>query len=251
MPPARQHEVIHALLAKLAAPSSSSSDRHASARHLLHIAHGTFAPNLAPSPEHHLHLILTNCRTLREAGALPRLWHALKRTAREWEDLSHLPVSPEHEHAAPATAGGDGPHDDQHLHPNSARPQMRHAYSANRRAIDAQEEEFRAAERQEKLDEANAELALLLAVLYFMTECSRGDDAWGDELSAFAFNRTAKPGADETTLYSGAGPANAGLPLQPGRGTPGTECQGLPGQEGAAHSILAVVHAAADVLVHR
>jgi hypothetical protein len=33
------------------------------------------------------------------------------------------------------------------------------------------------------LDEINAELAVLLAVLYFMVECARGDDKWGEELS--------------------------------------------------------------------
>ncbi|GAA5980477.1 hypothetical protein JCM10908_001665 [Rhodotorula pacifica] len=180
VPEERQHEVIQSLLSKLLTPSSTSSDRHSAARHLLHIAHGTFAPDLCPSPEHHLHLILTNCRSLRQAGALPKLWQALKRTAREWEDLSHLPIPPEHEQHP-----HEGEHDDQHLHPNMHNRQGRHpssAYSSNRMAINAKEEEAKAAERQERLEEANAELALLLAVLYFMTECSRGDETWGDEL---------------------------------------------------------------------
>lgn len=57
-------------------------------------------------------------------------------------------------------------------------------YSPHRSAYNAKEEEAKAAERQERLEEANAELALLLAILYFMTECSRGDETWGDELSA-------------------------------------------------------------------
>lgn len=171
--------MVQTLLAKLLHPGASSADRHSAARHLLHIAHGTFAPEICPSPEHHLHLILTNCRTLRQAGALPKLWQALKRTAREWEDLSHLPVPPDHDQHH------EGQHDDQHLHPNMTR-HGRHPpspYSPNRTAINAKEEEAKAAERQERLEEANAELALLLAVLYFMTECSRGDEAWGDELS--------------------------------------------------------------------
>lgn len=41
-------------------------------------------------------------------------------------------------------------------------------------------------ERQEQLDEINGELALLLAVLYFMVECFRGEEQWGEELSEFA-----------------------------------------------------------------
>lgn len=174
LPEARQDEIVQTLLSQLLSPASNSAERHSAARHLLHIAHGTFEPEICPSPEHHLHLILTNCRTLRRAGALPKLWQALKRTAREWEDLSHLPIPPDH----------DGEHDDQHLHPNRQGRSSASMYSPHRSAYNAKEEEAKAAERQERLEEANAELALLLAILYFMTECSRGDETWGDELSA-------------------------------------------------------------------
>lgn len=37
--------------------------------------------------------------------------------------------------------------------------------------------------RQESLDGINAELAVLLAILYFMLEVFRGDEGWADELS--------------------------------------------------------------------
>jgi hypothetical protein len=37
-------------------------------------------------------------------------------------------------------------------------------------------------ERQEFLEELNAELSLYLTILYFLVEMSRGDEAWAEEL---------------------------------------------------------------------
>lgn len=45
------------------------------------------------------------------------------------------------------------------------------------------EEEEKERIKQERLDEINAELATLLAIVYFMVECFRGEDKWGQELS--------------------------------------------------------------------
>jgi hypothetical protein len=41
-----------------------------------------------------------------------------------------------------------------------------------------------AADRQEYLDEINGEVALHLSILYFFAEIFRGDEKWGEELSA-------------------------------------------------------------------
>jgi hypothetical protein len=42
---------------------------------------------------------------------------------------------------------------------------------------------FSAQDRQDHLDEINGELALHLAILYFMVEVYRGDEEWAEELS--------------------------------------------------------------------
>ncbi|GAA5831511.1 hypothetical protein JCM11251_004048 [Rhodosporidiobolus azoricus] len=169
-PLASQTAHIHHLLATLNSPSSSPSTRHTCARHLLHLAHGCFAPGISTSPEHHLHLILTTCRVLRQAGALEGVWKALKRTGAEWEVASILPAPPGH-----ARGGGDSDDED---HPAQQQQQQHHV------PPQSEEDELHERERQDRLDEINAELALLLAVLYFMVECFRGEEQWGEELMA-------------------------------------------------------------------
>lgn len=68
--------------------------------------------------------------------------------------------------------------DDQDEGGNPYHPQQR-----NQPAMLTEEEEEKDRIRQEKLDEINAELATLLAIVYFMVECFRGEDQWGQELS--------------------------------------------------------------------
>ncbi|KAM0755828.1 hypothetical protein T439DRAFT_13398 [Meredithblackwellia eburnea MCA 4105] len=96
------------------------------------------------SPDHHLLLILSNAELLRSAGALPIVWEAVKGTGLRWEGVSTIPDT-----EAPQSPGG-----------------------------------FSAQERQDYLDEINGELALHLAVLYFMVEVHRGDEDWAEELMA-------------------------------------------------------------------
>ena len=43
--------------------------------------------------------------------------------------------------------------------------------------------QFSAQDRQEYLEEINGELAIHLAILYFMVEVFRGDETWASELS--------------------------------------------------------------------
>ncbi|GAA5831311.1 hypothetical protein JCM3766R1_003007 [Sporobolomyces carnicolor] len=164
---------IKKLLDSLTSPASDSHSRSNSARHLLHIAHGAFSANSSTSPEHHLHLVLGNCRLLREAGALECLWDAIKRATQEWEVNSGVPA-----HAAGMNGQVDG-EDDQDEGGNPYHPQQR-----NQPAMLTEEEEEKDRIRQEKLDEINAELATLLAIVYFMVECFRGEDQWGQELMA-------------------------------------------------------------------
>lgn len=52
---------------------------------------GTFASST--SPEHHLLLILSNAALLREAGALQRVWEAVKGTGLRWEGVSWVASS--------------------------------------------------------------------------------------------------------------------------------------------------------------
>ncbi|GAA5892539.1 hypothetical protein JCM6882_005642 [Rhodosporidiobolus microsporus] len=164
---------IHSLLTSLNCPTSSPSLRHTSARRLLHLAHGCFAPGVSTSPEHHLHLILSMCRVLRQAGALEGVWKALKRTGAEWEVASVLPAPPAHARNGAGGGGDSDEEDDAH-----------HAHFQHHQQPQSEEDEQRERERQDRLDEINAELALLLAVLYFMVECFRGEDKWGEELMA-------------------------------------------------------------------
>lgn len=165
-PHSYQISTIRSLLTTLTSPQSTSQSRSSSARHLLHIAHGTFSSTTSTSPEHHLHLVLGNCRLLREAGALKTLWEAIKRATEEWEVNSGVP----------SYGQGNGQQEDEdgeegHYQHNQHQP------------ILTEEEEEKERMRQEKLDEINAELASLLAVVYFMVECFRGEDQWGQELS--------------------------------------------------------------------
>ncbi|GAA6005583.1 hypothetical protein JCM10207_005258 [Rhodosporidiobolus poonsookiae] len=169
-PSSVQHSTIRTLLATLNHPLTSPSERHQTARHLLHLAHGCFAPGVSTSPEHHLHLILSMCRVLRAAGALQHVWAALQRTGREWDDASVLPP------AAAAAAAGHPQHDEDEDDPRYGGHGHGHEMS--------EEDERKERERQDHLDEVNAELALLLAVLYFMVECFRGEEQWGEELMA-------------------------------------------------------------------
>ena len=112
-----------------------------------------------------MHLILSMNKTLRNAGALKGVWKAFKRTGEEWERESVLPMS--HHAAAQRQHGGEDEDEEEH----------------HREEEKTEEEEIKERERQERLDEINAELALLLAVLYFMVECFRGEEGWGEELS--------------------------------------------------------------------
>ncbi|BGP36956.1 Factor arrest protein 11 [Rhodotorula kratochvilovae] len=171
-PSSVQHAAITSLLTTLNSSASSASQRQSSARHLLHLAHGAFGPGVSTSQEHHLHLILSSCRVLRAAGALQGVWRALRRTGREWDDASALSAA----HAARAAAHA-------HAHDEDGEEGPYRRYAAPASAHDEAEEQ-REQERQDRLDEINAELALLLAVLYFMVECFRGEDEWAEELMA-------------------------------------------------------------------
>lgn len=133
-----QLEHIHGLLDRLT--STDPDQRFTAARNVLYIAQGTFASST--SPEHHLHLIISNVQLLREAGALQRVWEAVKGTGIRWEGVSTIPDP-------------DAPHS-----PN----------------------QFSAQDRQEYLEEINGELAIHLAILYFMVEVFRGDETWAVEL---------------------------------------------------------------------
>lgn len=132
---------IRSLLPALTLPDSEP--RFAAARHLLYISQGTF--DSSTSPEHHLHLVLSNSALLREAGALPKLWDAVKAANSRWE-------------------GASGPFVPAGMQPEDAADRMTQ-------------------EKQEYLDEANGELGLLLGSLYFLVEVNRGDEEWADELS--------------------------------------------------------------------
>ncbi|KAH9819906.1 hypothetical protein DFH28DRAFT_954711 [Melampsora americana] len=119
--------------------------RFDSARRILYIAQGTFSQST--SKNHHVQLIMHNVRVLREAGALEAVFAALKGVGGRHDWISSLPEAPES--TTPASPSGPC------LHPH---------------------------DRQAFLEEINGELAIHLAVLYFMVEVFRGDDAWGEEL---------------------------------------------------------------------
>ncbi|GAA5842352.1 hypothetical protein JCM9279_005355 [Rhodotorula babjevae] len=183
--PSVQRAAVASLLTTLNSSASTPSQRQSAARHLLHLAHGCFGPGVSTSPEHHLHLILTACRVLRHAGALPGVWFALRRLGREWDDASALSAAHAARSAAQAQGGGGGGEEDEG---GTGGEYWARQEAARRRAheapVDDEAEEERERERQEHLDEVNAELALLLATLYFMVECFRGEEAWGEELMA-------------------------------------------------------------------
>lgn len=90
-----------------------------------------------------MHLILTNIALLRRAGVLEAVWEGVKGTMLRWEGVSQLV-----DNDAPV-AEGEMDHED----------------------------------RNEILEEVNKELAVYLAILYFMMEVNRGDEEWGDQLS--------------------------------------------------------------------
>ncbi|KAK4058163.1 Factor arrest protein 11 [Microbotryomycetes sp. JL221] len=143
---------VHMLLDTLTNPDSQT--RFQNARHLLYIAQGAFEQST--SPEHHLHLILTNATLLRQAGALQSLWQALKQTGIRWEQVSTSQTMT-NTTTQNSNLGGDS-HDAAPTSPQTA------------------------FERQECLDEINGEMALYLAVLYIMVEAHRGEQEWGQEL---------------------------------------------------------------------
>ncbi|KAA1069962.1 hypothetical protein PGTUg99_050162 [Puccinia graminis f. sp. tritici] len=119
--------------------------RFDAARKILYIAQGTFAHST--STEHHVQLVIQNAQLLREAGALEAIFVALKGVGGRHDWISSLPEAPD---------------------PNSS-------FSPTGPYLDAHD-------RQAFLEEINGELAIHLAVLYFMVEVFRGDDTWGEEL---------------------------------------------------------------------
>jgi len=90
-----------------------------------------------------MHLIINNVALLRRAGVLEAVWEGVKGTMLRWEGVSQLV-----DHDAPVAEG-----------------EMGHE------------------ERNEIIEEVNKELAVYLAILYFMMEINRGDETWGDDLS--------------------------------------------------------------------
>jgi hypothetical protein len=56
--------------------------RFEAARRIAYIAHGT--PIYSTSPQHHLHLVISNCTLLRNAGALTAVHEALKAAGARW-----------------------------------------------------------------------------------------------------------------------------------------------------------------------
>ncbi|WAR55265.1 hypothetical protein PtB15_6B3 [Puccinia triticina] len=119
--------------------------RFDAARKILYIAQGTFAHST--STEHHVQLVISNAQLLREAGALEAIFVALKGVGGRHDWISSLPEAPDPNLSFSPT----GPYLDAH-------------------------------DRQAFLEEINGELAIHLAVLYFMVEVFRGDDSWGEEL---------------------------------------------------------------------
>ncbi|KAI8446653.1 hypothetical protein BY996DRAFT_7797118 [Phakopsora pachyrhizi] len=117
--------------------------RFDSARRILYITQGTFAHST--SRENHLELVRQNARILRDAGALEAIFGALKGVGGRHDWISSLPESsdPNTSHMGP------------YLEPS---------------------------DRQAFLEEINGELAIHLAIIYFMVEVFRGEESWGEEL---------------------------------------------------------------------
>jgi hypothetical protein len=143
-PPTVQRSYIIHLLDRL--EDKDPEIRFDAARKILYIAQGTFAHST--STEHHVQLVIQNAKLLREVGALEAIFVALKGVGGRHDWISSLPEAPD---------------------PNSA-------FSPPGPYLDAHD-------RQAFLEEINGELAIHLAVLYFMVEVFRGDETWGEELS--------------------------------------------------------------------
>ncbi|PLW34135.1 hypothetical protein PCASD_11606 [Puccinia coronata f. sp. avenae] len=142
-PPTVQRSYIIHLLDRL--EDKDPEIRFDAARKILYIAQGTFAHST--STEHHVQLVIQNAKLLREVGALEAIFVALKGVGGRHDWISSLPEAPD---------------------PNSA-------FSPPGPYLDAHD-------RQAFLEEINGELAIHLAVLYFMVEVFRGDETWGEEL---------------------------------------------------------------------
>lgn len=109
---------------------------------------GTFQSST--SPEHHLHLILSNITLLRSSGGLIKIFEATKQAGNRWDQFSiSVDSEVQLQQSSTGSLGGNT--------------------------------------RQQGLDEANAEIAILLAILYLMVEVLRGDANWAEELSKFNF----------------------------------------------------------------
>ena len=125
--------------------------RFRASRALLYLLQGAFADTAGP--EHQLHWLLENARTVRSLGGLGEIYSAIKLASWKHDYLSSLPDHiPSHE---PSQSGHHGPANAPLLTPEA---------------------------KLEYLDEINLELALHFAQLYSLLESSRGEDEWGDEL---------------------------------------------------------------------
>ncbi|CDU22787.1 related to FAR11-protein involved in recovery from cell cycle arrest in response to pheromone [Sporisorium scitamineum] len=125
--------------------------RFRASRALLYLLQGAFADTAGP--EHQLHWLLENARTVRSLGGLGEIYSAIKLASWKHDYLSSLPDHiPAHE---PSQSGQHGPANAPLLTPEA---------------------------KLEYLDEINLELALHFAQLYSLLESSRGEDEWGDEL---------------------------------------------------------------------
>ncbi|GAA5942331.1 uncharacterized protein JCM15063_002973 [Sporobolomyces koalae] len=175
-----QLSTIRELLDALTDSNLDSPSRSKSARRLLHIAHGAFSATTSTSPEHHLHLVLGNCRLLREAGALLVVWEAIKLATREWEVHSIVPHHLDGMHPPDDDTGVEHEHEDPY-HPQH---RQQHPQAQQPQVVLTDEEEEKERARQVRLDEINAQLATLLAIMYFMVEVFRGEDEWAEQLMA-------------------------------------------------------------------
>lgn len=113
---------------------------------------------------------------------LEKVWDAIKRATEEWELNSGVP-----NHANQGGGGqqGDNGGEGEHGGDESGGEGQGGVYGQGQRppVMMTEEEEEKERMRQDRLDEINAELATLLAVVYFMVECFRGEEKWGQELS--------------------------------------------------------------------
>ena len=78
-----------------------SDTRFEAARRLAYVSQGT--PMFSTGPDHHLHLILSNCNLLREVGALQAVYEALRNAGGRWAMMRYFQdLSP---YRVPLTAG--------------------------------------------------------------------------------------------------------------------------------------------------